>query len=204
MSRCALDDECLVVRAVRGCPDQGSAGFRKESPMEESQSQLNHDPVSLFKDGVFELHVDSAHQDTGRRLFCDNNGWEVEITDKTLDVQINEKEWERVRRKVGGKKQKDPAPIIYAKLNELEKFVEGHSKNPLIGRSDQEASTSAVSPSDLPCAPDPLLPKNAPAQEPNRLNFYGIVVDYSHPKKTKGPDFCTTLTVTAALSSCAL
>uniref|UniRef100_A0A7S4KUC2 Telomeric single stranded DNA binding POT1/Cdc13 domain-containing protein n=1 Tax=Guillardia theta TaxID=55529 RepID=A0A7S4KUC2_GUITH len=155
-------------------------GFRKESPMEESQSQLNLDPASLFKDGVFELHVDNADPDTGRRLFCDNNGWEVEINDKTLDVQINEKEWERVRRKVG-KKQKDPAPIVYAKLNELEKFVEGNSKNPLIGRHENEASSSSAA--------------NAPAQEPNRLNFYGIVVDYSHPKKTKGPDFCTTLTV---------
>ena len=174
--------------------------------MEESQSQLNLDPASLFKDGVFELHVDNADPDTGRRLFCDNNGWEVEMNDKTLDVQINEKEWERVRRKVGGKKQKDPAPIIYAKLNELEKFVEGNSKNPPIGRNENEASTSssaAVAVSILLRAPHSQACQNAPAQEPNRLNFYGIVVDYSHPKKTKGPDFCTTLTVMLRVpSSC--
>jgi hypothetical protein len=138
----------------------------------------------------FALRADTADKkvqgEEARNLACDNHGWVVELHDGSVDAcPVDKKKW---KRQVNDQVKKKPA-YQYHKLAAL-----------------VEAWRSKYAATDAPAAAPPsgaggvagqggTGSSRAAAVNCKSVSFYGVIVDYTHARKSAGTDYHVSLTV---------
>ena len=173
-------------------------GFFRTADPDGGESQQTMTPSF---DYVLRARTSDPSGAVGRHLFCDNCGWVVELRDDNVaTTRIDGKAWKKkVREEVARLK----SVVNYHKLaNVIEAWRSQHGitgapdgGSSSGSREDGKSGRGKGAGGGGAAAAAAAVESEGVLDLSKGVNFYGIVVDYTHPRKTNGTDWQTSLTV---------